>query len=398
MQLQGMVLYRKANLSFPIVLKYVLSQCFLSFFQGRFRDLYMEIKGLIESEVLLSSKQLGVVCVIMIDSSPHAKARAQACHMCIPLLEKLGLAGMGKKGVLAAAKFLSQETTMHRVAALDLMEIILSKMSGDIQRLVRICGPNLSDKARILLEERWFKGQIKDAASPSIQNGSPLVRTQSGSPQKRPVTARFQNDRKRTDIFDELPRLSLRTGGRDLPKSPRNLSSILDNTDDRLAFTFLTRGSESDRSGDHANTSTSSEPEARGAAAALRARLLKIREKSKFPETGDMSFDETEMDGTTATEVDGSAASFVSQIDLNRQTEIIHKLLRQNGLVEAKDLDLEQCILSLKMFHAALSRQQHSKLGMSSSQLSDLRESLLENMSVIIDLLQRYIFHFLFHS
>ena len=36
---------------------------------------------------------------------------------------------------------------------LDLMEMILTKMNRDIQRLVRICGPSLSDNAKQFLEK-----------------------------------------------------------------------------------------------------------------------------------------------------------------------------------------------------------------------------------------------------
>jgi hypothetical protein len=97
----------------------------------------MDIVSLVQSEELIPPKRLGMVFVAIIEGSSHAKARASACRTCLDCVDKVGLAGVGKKGVCAAAKSLSQETVIeNKGAALDLMELILSKMNGDIQRLV----------------------------------------------------------------------------------------------------------------------------------------------------------------------------------------------------------------------------------------------------------------------
>ena len=357
----------------------------------------MEINTLVESEALLPPKRLGMVCIVMIDSSPHAKARAQACHTCLACVEKTGLAGVGKKGVLSAAKLLSQETTMYRVAALDLMEVILSKMNGDVQRLVRICGPTLSDKARLLLEERWHKGQAKETASLSVSIGSPSRRSHGGSPQKTPLTG-FRRDGKQPDIYDELPRLSLRAGGKEpIKPSPRMHNATQDTSDDPFAFTFSTRwvtspsNSEADRAltsdtGNIFSFSTSSDIEPSGAAAALRARLLKIREKGKIPESGDMDQEKEEslLNG-------GDSFDMVVHrpVDFNDQMENIRSLLKKGGPIAEKDPDLETCVASLKIFHAALSQKQPSAAGLTAAQLSELKIFLVNNMNATVDLIRR---------
>jgi hypothetical protein len=65
---------------------------------------------LLKKEELLPPKRLGsVVCIAIIERSPHAKARALACQICHDCIETIGLNGCGKKGVVAAAKLFSEE-------------------------------------------------------------------------------------------------------------------------------------------------------------------------------------------------------------------------------------------------------------------------------------------------
>jgi hypothetical protein len=324
------------------------------------------------------------------DSSQHAKARVQACHSCVACLEKLGLAGLGKKGVLATAKLLSQETAVYRAVALDLMEAILSKMNGDIQRLVKLCGPNLSDKARVLIEERWHRGSAKEHLPSSGRMKSPVRRGQSFSPQKSP-----SNKNREPEIFDELPRLSLRDGGRDIPRaSPRRLHSLEDNVDERFTFSFSTRdipppfGSESNiawPSDVDKNSSTSSGVEPRGAAATLRARLLKIRDKGKASDNGDVSCDVTERNPGVVVQESVAAVS----IDFSSQMGSIRALLDKKGPVESDDPQLQSCVLAVKILHAGVARQENSKVGLSMSQLSEIRISLGANLDSTVALIRR---------
>lgn len=329
----------------------------------------------------------------MIDGSHHAKARALACHTCIACVEKTGLAAVGKKGVLSTAKLLSQETRKYRDPPLDLMEMILSKMNGDIQRLTRICGPNLSEKAKQLLEERWRKrGAPEDATPSTSRRVSP------------PQDLHTLNVRQQQDIYDELPRLSLRVGVMNASKpSPKYREECQDDnaSDDPFAFSVSAlRNSSPTSTKSEANDPTtletngaesfpikSTDIEPSGAAALLRARLQKLREKEKTAEESAAVDDigQTQF----VTEVD-FRASEKTEIDCDSQMECIRDLLRMDGPMLDSDPEIEACIGVLRLFHSALSGQHHPALGMTPAQFSCLRKFLIENTNVAVDLLTRY--------
>ena len=346
---------------------------------------------MLENEILLTPKRLGMVCVALIDSSPHAKAKAQACHTCLSCIEKTGLAGFGKRGVVATARMLSLDTTMHRMAALELMELILSKMNGDIIRLARICGPSLSDKGQQLLEERWYKNHSKDVTHASMTNGSPSTRQNPTSPQKFSAFA-LQKEEKQSDLVDELPRLSLRAAGKDQPRqSPRKALSEDTSNCEPFSFTF-TAGTTSSppqmesefvvsSSGTAFRSLNVSEVEPSGAAAALRARLLKIREKSKLPEIGTAV--------STGNSITSNDQGYDVPIDIDAIIANIELLLKQSKPITEDDSNMANCIDSLKIVHSAISKQLNSSVSQSRIQLDDCRERLLQNVDQIIGLLRR---------
>jgi hypothetical protein len=348
----------------------------------------MEINSMLENEKLLPPKRQGMACVAVIDCSPHAKAKAQACQMCLSCIEKIGLASFGKKGILATAKMLSQDTTMHRVAALDLMESILSKMNGDILRLARICGPNLSDKGRQLLEERWYKSHSKDSAH-IISSGSPNTRPPPGSPQK--VTSfGFHKEDKQSDIIDELPRLTLRAFGKEPPRnSPRKLipEDLPSNEAFSFSATMLASPTNADSefalssSGTAFRSFSAADIEPSGAAAALRARLLKIREKTKLPES-DTSINNGDF-------MPHLLADSPELMDFDTILDNIHNLLNKSPPIPEYDSCMETCIFALKVVHSTLSKQVNSSLGLSENNLEYLRGRLLQNVNQVVGLLRR---------
>lgn len=344
-----------------------------------------------ENEILLSPKRLSTACIAVIESSLHGKAKAQACHICLSCIEKTGLAAFGKKGVLATARMLSQDTTMHRAAALELMESILSKMNGDIIRLARICGPSLSDKGQQLLEERWYKNHSKEGAHPSVTNGSPGTRQYPASPQKFSAFG-FQKEEKQSELVDELPRLSLRTIGKDQPRqSPRKVLTEEATMSEPFAFSFsaATTKSPSHLDSDFAVSSSgtafrsfnSAEAEPSGAAAALRARLLKIREKNKLPE-----IDGPVINITAAMNTEEGADN---RIDVDAIVANIECLLSQDMPVEESDVFMATCIDSLKIVHSAISRQMNVSVSQSRSELDECRDYLLHNVNQTVGLLRR---------
>lgn len=383
----------------------VFADLFIFSLQGRFRDVYMEITALVESEELLPAKRLGsVVCVAMMDGSTHAKSRASACETCIACVEKIGLAGVGKKGVLSAAKLLSQESTKYRGSVLDLMEVILSKMNGDMQRLVRICGPNLTEKARQLLQERVNQDRPTRGSSPApTRTQAYHHRSPSGSPVKshKVPGSRARNTTREPDLYDELPKLSLRSW-KDEPQrsSPKSREAAHDTEDEPFAFSLSAfretsppSKSESEVVTEETNVwqsasaASSSDLEPSGAAASLRARLLKIRERSTVPGgvVGGMTSD------SSPANIGATAKSARHSADFDGYLDSIQNLLSKTSPVFDQDAELTTCISSLKIFHAALSRQQHSTVGLSVSELADVRTSLVDNMNMVVDCLRRYV-------
>lgn len=72
--------------------------------------MFHDVVDIIRTKELMSPKRLGsVICVAIIERSPHAKARGLACQICHECIEKVGLNGCGKKGVVVTAKVVSEE-------------------------------------------------------------------------------------------------------------------------------------------------------------------------------------------------------------------------------------------------------------------------------------------------
>jgi hypothetical protein len=362
--------------------------------KGRFRDAFLEIVAMLRSEAIMPSKRLGsVICVAIIERSVHAKARLLAYQIGSVCVDQVGLAGVGKKGVLATAKALSEETMAeNRNAALDLMNAILSRMNGDTNRLVRICGPNLSDKARQHIEERWLKRETSQGPSntPDRRTRLPLPSSSSHHTSKNQSNVGF---------YDELPALSLRnTSYQDSFKT--NLRSVDADisTEDPFAFSLASRKSplplgtstETTRAVEKPKTNETdtdrvlrAETDSVGAAATLRARLLKIREKGRLPDDG-IALNSLEQDIMN----DGDASL---ALEYSNGMLAVKNLFQQNVPVHEDNESLFLCVESLKKFHAALSKQQNSIAGLSPQQLVMLRQFIAKNVNETIEQLTRLI-------
>jgi hypothetical protein len=389
-----------------VIVPFIFEKASIS--KGRFKDAFMDIVSLLQSEDLLPSKRLGtIICAAMIERSAHAKARVMACHLCLDCVEKAGLSGIGKKGVTSTAKMLSEETIPeNRAAALDLMEAILSKMNGEIQRLARICGPNLSEKAREMVEERWQKRPPPPKQTTRAPSTDPPERDRSTTSQnKAPSDHRAENIGSQSVLYDELPALSLRPPrGREIPTAYSRAREVDQDPSsiDPFAFSLTARVAsvsavnesaddipEKDSGGSQAAGIGSTRAESSfGTAASLRARLLKIREKSKGAE-------ETLEEFETALVEDIKAAELVRDTspeeEFENGLESIKVLVSKKTPLEEEDVDLLDCIETLKKFHAALSKQQKDNFGLSVQEFSVLRQLIAENLSDTIVHLTRYV-------
>jgi cytoskeleton-associated protein 5 len=429
--------------------------------KGRFKDMYMDLIRSIKSDPLLPAKRLGpFVCVPLMESSSQAKARLLACQTCYNCVEKNGLSGIGKKGVLVAAKALSNEKLPeNRTAFLDLMVLLVSRMHNDTQRLSKICGSSLSNKARVLIEEHMHKAPPTPSKaspakvkSPSHSHSSRLQRPSQPSPASIPTRNNIEDDYKNLDrtapsVFqDELPALDLRRVLRErespiksnhgTPTRPsfsssnpgynrsENLfsssltsttsssfreTSVIGNTaavsrsEQQINSNLASASSESDQSG--LLSSSGSSPI--GAAASLRARLLKIRESNRLG-TGAIESTTTPISDTegfgNSQYADGSRSEMLTsqngslrngqqddELFLENSLEIIRKLLEKSNPILETDDDLIACTDVLKNIHAAVSKQANLAVMIDASSVTNLREEIKGRISEIVGILTQLI-------
>jgi hypothetical protein len=97
----------------------------------------------------------------VIESTINAKTRGIAIRELRFCVESRGLNGIGKKGLQVQAKSFSEENLLENKGFhLDLIQLIILKMNGDINKYFKICGSTaLSRKSKDLIEERMAKVQ-----------------------------------------------------------------------------------------------------------------------------------------------------------------------------------------------------------------------------------------------
>lgn len=451
--------YEVSDSEAMLLIPFVLEKASLA--KGRFREVFDDLVVQMQVEDVLPMKRLGsVVAVSMLERASHAKARWAACQDCSRCVEQLGLSGIGKKGVLVAAKALSEETlSENRTACLDLMELVLSRMNGDVQRLARICGSSLSDKARRLVEERCQRRktngvpakQSEDVTSrrsriptPQKATPTPAERPYSRSSPRIPApgaTSSGWGTSAGSDLQDGLPALVLRHKATASPAhegtitlsangSSTNHFTRLNASADSLSFNFSSSSILTDHESKPSRLFTPSLPpissqpqptlnlpslrmnaprESIGAAADLRARLMKIREKSKnpseitfavppsatvnveapvptpHPESVTLETYETLPISPHAPPSSNQKARSEYQSGMTT----IDELLRTATPLPEGSKILDDGIECMKRFHSALSKQQNVGVGLTGEDLSMLRNQINRNVDDIIESLAR---------
>ena len=432
-----------------------------------------------KSEDLLPAKRLGpLVCVGVIEGSSHPKARFLACKECHDCVEKIGLSGIGKRGVLVAAKALSEEKLQeNRNALVDLMVLLVSRMNGDMQRFIRICGTALSAKARSLMEEQLQRGtssaSVSSGKAISVQPSPPpksIIHTQSSkaTPSRLPSLRSKQQtliqpdetEKYSDDGFkDELPALNLRYASRGTPsyiprpasgESPQAFSSTklkgsspalfpssdddivrdLDellgekNPEDDLPSEEVKESPKAALSSSGSNdTAESSHSESLGAAASLRARLMKIREKNK--NGSGSAFDSKQADEKTTSKSEGSEVEVAllvsndatSSLPVERETSEglqssvdyveastnnskghlvaflgkISNLLARSLPLPEEDDEIVECTDVLKSIHAAVSQQSNLAVNLVPDDVVYLRNEIQDSANDVVEILTRYV-------
>jgi len=403
--------------------------------KGRFRDTFMDILDVLQDGSLVSPKILGTVaCIQVIESSNQARARALAYSMCRDCVVSSGLAGIGKRGTLVAAKAYSRESLPEtKSAALDLMEELVRKMNNDVNRLVKICGSSLSEQARVSIEERWAKASSRKEptlvpASPARSRPASPARSRHMSPAHsrqlspnrrqydsalatpdRPTSFGFGREtpasERSANLRDELPALSLRDRmQQSVNERERNraIGNSNESSVEPYAFSSMATAAESRSSPreprpsfpdsiqpvvlndsnqlDPPQTTSSQESNGTlGTAASLRARLLKIKEKNKQPETErqDATSSAKEFDDITAIDIESNPRDEYKSVIAH-----VKALMRRPTPLQEDDADIQQTTRSLKKVHTALAHN-----GERSDGTATLKTILVENLSDLINLL-----------
>jgi hypothetical protein len=286
----------------------------------------MEIITRVENEVLVSAKLLGIMCVTVVERSPHAKGRLLACRLCSKYVSEQGIAFLGKRGVHSFARAFSEESIPENKAVLlEVMLSILVKMNGDIQRLVRLCERNLSERARQLIEERWAK---MDRKEPVVDNMS-IPESQS-----LPVLDSMGSENGGPALSSQQTSIAI------APKTGVDIANQEEGTGSVV-----------------------------GTAAVLRARLLKVRERSKLAENYKI--------------VDDAYTRFqepvqVSGLKLFKDgIDHIQTVVALRPPLDESNPNLLATVECLKQFHAALSKQPAHGIALSGEQLDQLREQVM---------------------
>lgn len=428
--------------------------------KGRFYEQFNKVISIFRSDIM-STRSLGqVICVPLIEHSHQSKTRVLAMHECRSCVDRIGLSGLGKKGLLVTAKTLSEENLPeNRAAALELMETVLAKMDGDVEKLAGICGPNyLSDKGRAMIEEHWSKhgGSSQSMKPKSLQRDS-KARRQSQIPSSRAASGINRSKRtisKSSQYLEANPSPNspgaARTAAEDmirdeLPSFKLELDETKsDGIDTRYTyssvpssgpFTFSFKNmqtfneseilpSQEEEMGQEPVTSmahqASTQPESSsvamssetGAAASLRARLLKIREKQKEEAAPSRSVISTsapqpELSPTVLAESPLTESSSVrvpikkaakdkaeishgaSENSYDALRTCIEELLHTERPVPEAHPRLRDCTAALKKYHATISSQPTAAPEMSYTEFSDLRQNILDKTVEVIENLTR---------
>ncbi|KAL3924077.1 MAG: hypothetical protein SGILL_001267, partial [Bacillariaceae sp.] len=456
--------YEFSDLEATIFLPFLLEKASVA--KGRFKDIYMDLIAELKAGHMIVYKKFGpLVCVPIMESSAQAKARLLACQECYGCVESVGLSGIGKKGVLVVAKSLSDEKLPeNRSALLDLMALLVSRMNNDIQRLSKICGTSLSNKARTLVEERMRKiendgglpsppkttgmssgiptrtggASARTARQPRPNQSTPVAKGAPSRSKDAPAVTTIATTSDDGDMTfeDELPALDLRLGARaahitptkssglQQPSPPSSLprlnfsdrgalskpvdsspvvgssSSYPDSSPDpAVANLFNTSsGSNSESSALRPSFADSGSSESIGAAASLRARLLKIREKNQGgasrkhvqvaiePATSNDDGFETAI-APSVTESKSSDSQVVSAAILNDYLAAFRNLAEKTPPLDEQDCDLLECTENLKILHASVTNQTDLALRIDASSLPKLREGIKERISEVFEAL-----------
>jgi len=145
-----------------ILLPYVLDKGSVS--KGRFRDLFKDLicSILVKPPLYQDQKYGQLICISMLERSNTAKTRLLVLNEILSCVERVGITAIGKKGINVIIKCLTDEIVQeNRNACLDVVEMVLVNINGDLKKLFKVCGKNMPEKTKKLIKDRWSKRHVE---------------------------------------------------------------------------------------------------------------------------------------------------------------------------------------------------------------------------------------------
>lgn len=348
------------------------------------------ITSLACEEIIPLAKYGSITCISVIENASNSKTRVIAARECRRSVEKCGLSGIGKKGIQTTARILSEEhIAENKVAYLDLIETIVSKMNGDVQKYAKICGSsNLSIKAKEMVDSRMKKVGEHSSQAPRRQSLRPKSVTRRSISTSSGLTARsIPNSVNTGDSLDEKPSLKLEIGNHAIPNSKGYEHEItVPNGDATGPFTFSfnkpaenasTGGSPSSYKGMLSEEYVTKRDATSGAAASLRERLQQIRDKNKSEREETLRFHSSQR---TPSEQEHLFYSIMDDVDnlLNQPTP----LGQDNKLTSI-------ALVGLRKLHASLTAGTSQNTNTDPAVLQELRKIVKSKVSFCVEKLTR---------
>jgi len=357
--------------------------------KGRFREMLPEIITSLMNDGIYPLDRYGsIICVSVIENTSTPKTRGLAVRECQMCVEKIGLNSLGKKGMQIVAKMYSEETlTENKTMFLDLIESAILKMNGDVKRFMKICGTNLSNKARESIEKRMLKNNNRNSSKSnnreSISRGSMAPTSQIKShPKHDEVMKQFEITHNNNDFTDtNHNNMPLNRNHDEGPFKFSYRSS--DGTSPRSRHQDGKNATEREESSALPNRFTTKRDANSGAAASLRERLRQIRDRHQ----PDMSPPSPPVNNITQSSIKGGSLSPTPPNQnslLGSIMQDVDDLLAQ-PIPLGKNTDISsQALVGLRKLHSSLSNSSTDSTGTDPSVLIQLKKEVKSRISFCV--------------
>lgn len=336
-----------------------------------------------------------MICISVIENSSTPKTRGLAvreCHLCV---EKVGLGAVGKKGVLAIAKSFSDETfTENKVLFLDLIELIIMKMNGDVKRFFKLCGgAYLSSKAKDSIDKRMAKrnngeNSNKRQARVSLSGRRSVAPPTTNISESQPVAD--SGNSKHRALHENVQYEN--DGPFKFSFSASGKSREIHNESSHNSF-----NSTESKSTNLSQEVTSKREANSGAAASLRERLRQIRDRHQPDRDFNMSPIPSSSQTTLSSSRNANSPSPPRPNTLLRAImEDVDDLLSQSTPLGKNTEKSSLALIGLRRLHASLTNGTNDSTGTDPVILEQLREEMSSKVSFCVFKLARYVSNILF--